>query len=157
MRFVSAVDRRLSSQTFEASFGERITCAETGMRKQNCRITLTHQPADLCPSDEFHLYGIATAGHDNGDGSGCIVGCHSRWRTHRNNNVDLEDQLSREARESIKFPSAEVLKGDVLSFNVAEFVNALAENLSVLSCGRGATGREKPYVKKLSSAAASRP
>ena len=53
------------------------------------------------------------------------------WRTPCDNSINLEtDQLGCEIRKPIKlvFRHAE-LKGDVLSFNVAEFAKALAERL----------------------------
>src|SRR4029434_9827154 len=84
--------------------------------------------------------------HDDGDRERRLLCRQARWRAGRDDNVDLErNQLGRKTRKPVGFSLCKSgLKGDVLSFQIAQLAQPLPQCLPELdaSRGRGASFQE---------------
>ncbi len=90
---------------------------------------LCRQPRDVATRatearDEPAAHRIRQLCHDDGDRAGRLLGRQARWRTRRNEDIDLEpDQLGGKTLDLVWFPlSKSGLQGDVLSFQVAQLM-----------------------------------
>ena len=81
--------------------------------------------------DEPVADGIAGRGHDNGDGSGRLLGSSCRWRPPHDDDIRVvADELRHEGQEPLGLPfRPAILHDDILSLHVAQFAETGTEGV----------------------------